>query len=72
MWAWANESDSKEDDVKNGWAIPRTVWLDSHERQLLQWPVEELNSLREKEVNLSNQTLKTGDYVKVKGITAIW
>nr|XP_007145297.1 hypothetical protein PHAVU_007G227200g [Phaseolus vulgaris]ESW17291.1 hypothetical protein PHAVU_007G227200g [Phaseolus vulgaris] len=74
VWAWANESDTKEDDVKKGWAgiqaIPRTVWLDSHGRQLLQWPVEELNSLREKEVNLRNKKLKKGDYVEVKGITA--
>ncbi|BAT96053.1 hypothetical protein VIGAN_08292500 [Vigna angularis var. angularis] len=74
LWAWANESDSKEDDVKKGWAgiqsIPRTVWLDSHGRQLVQWPVEELNSLREKEVKLSNRKLKKGEYVKVTGITA--
>ncbi|KAE9619587.1 putative beta-fructofuranosidase [Lupinus albus] len=74
LWAWANESDTKEDDVKKGWAgiqaIPRTVWLDSHGRQLVQWPVEELNSLRGKEVNMRNQKLKKGDYVEVKGITA--
>ncbi|KAK7278685.1 hypothetical protein RJT34_23720 [Clitoria ternatea] len=74
LWGWANESDSKEDDVKKGWAgiqaIPRTVWLDSSGRQLVQWPVEELNSLREKEVNISNQKLKKGHYVEVKGITA--
>jgi len=36
----------------------------------VQWPVEELNSLREKEVKLSNRKLKKGDYLKVKGITA--
>ncbi|TKY53112.1 Beta-fructofuranosidase, insoluble isoenzyme 1 [Spatholobus suberectus] len=74
LWAWANESDSKEDDVKKGWAgiqsIPRTVWLDSRGKQLVQWPVEELNSLRQKEVKISNKMLKKGDYVEVKGITA--
>ncbi|KAK7345316.1 hypothetical protein VNO77_15918 [Canavalia gladiata] len=74
IWAWANESDSKEDDVKKGWAgiqsIPRTVWLDSGGKQLVLWPVEELNSLRKKEVKISNQKLKKGDYVEVKGITA--
>lgn len=74
LWSWANESDSKEDDVKKGWAgiqaIPRTVWLDSSGRQLALWPVEELNSLREKDVEMSNQKLKKGDYVEVKGITA--
>lgn len=46
------------------------MWLDSLGRQLVQWPVEELNSLREKEVKISNQKLKKGDYVEVKGITA--
>ncbi|XP_020203900.1 beta-fructofuranosidase, insoluble isoenzyme 1 isoform X2 [Cajanus cajan] len=74
LWSWANESDSKEDDVKKGWAgiqaIPRTVWLDSHGKQLVQWPVEELNSLREKEVKINNKKLKKGNYVEVKGITA--
>ena len=36
----------------------------------MQWPVKELNSLRGKEVKMSNQKLKKGDYVEVKGITA--
>ncbi|XP_061353452.1 beta-fructofuranosidase, insoluble isoenzyme 1-like [Gastrolobium bilobum] len=74
LYGWANESDSKEDDVKKGWAgiqaIPRTVWLDSRGKQLVLWPIEELNSLREKEVQISNQKLKKGDYVEVQGITA--
>ncbi|KAL5141924.1 Beta-fructofuranosidase, insoluble isoenzyme 1 [Glycine soja] len=51
-------------------AIPRTVWLDFTGRQLVQWPVEELNSLRGKEVNTDNQRLEKGDYSEVKGITA--
>jgi len=36
----------------------------------VQWPVEELNSLRGKEVKLSNHKLKKGEYLKVSGITA--
>ena len=36
----------------------------------MQWPVEELNTLRGKEVNIDNQRLKKGDYSEVKGITA--
>ncbi|XP_020991858.1 beta-fructofuranosidase, insoluble isoenzyme 1 [Arachis duranensis] len=74
IWGWANESDSTEDDVKKGWAgiqgIPRSVWLDPSGRQLVQWPVEELNNLRKKEVQTSNQILQKGDYFEVKGITA--
>ncbi|XP_047162869.1 beta-fructofuranosidase, insoluble isoenzyme 1-like isoform X1 [Vigna umbellata] len=74
IWGWANESDTKEDDVRKGWAgiqaIPRTVWLDPNQRQLLLWPVEELNNLRGKEVNMKNQKLGKGEKVEVKGITA--
>ncbi|XP_057438109.1 beta-fructofuranosidase, insoluble isoenzyme 1-like isoform X1 [Lotus japonicus] len=74
LWGWANESDSKDDDIKKGWAgiqaIPRSVWLDSTGRQLVQWPVEELNSLREREVNMNNHKLEKGDHIEVDGITA--
>ncbi|XLR69027.1 hypothetical protein HN51_016108 [Arachis hypogaea] len=74
LWGWANESDTKEDDIHKGWAgiqaIPRTLWLDPGGRQLIQWPIEELNSLRDKEVEMSNLKLVKGDYVEVKGITA--
>ncbi|KAK7400870.1 hypothetical protein VNO78_12178 [Psophocarpus tetragonolobus] len=58
----------------DGWAgiqaIPRTVWLDSRGRQLVQWPIEELNRLRAEEVKMKNQKLEKGGYVEVKGITA--
>jgi len=37
---------------------------------LLQWPVEELNTLRGKEVSMNNQKLEKGHHVEVKGITA--
>lgn len=50
--------------------IPRTVWLDPNRRQLLQWPVEELNKLRGKKVVLRHQKLLKGHHVEVKGITA--
>ncbi len=42
----------------------------STERQLVQWPVEELNVLREKEVSMNNQKLEKGNHVEVAGITA--
>ncbi|XP_023005784.1 beta-fructofuranosidase, insoluble isoenzyme 1-like [Cucurbita maxima] len=74
LWGWANESDSAVDDVSKGWAgiqaIPRTVWLDPNRKQLLQWPVEELNRLRGKQVKLSHQKLYKEQHVEVKGITA--
>ncbi|XP_061343715.1 beta-fructofuranosidase, insoluble isoenzyme 1-like isoform X1 [Gastrolobium bilobum] len=77
LWGWANESDFQDDthndDIKKGWAgiqaIPRTLWLDSNGRQLVQWPIEELNCLRQKEVKICNKKLEKGNYVEVEGIT---
>ncbi|XVF41803.1 hypothetical protein PTKIN_Ptkin01aG0309900 [Pterospermum kingtungense] len=74
LWGWVNESDTTADDVKKGWAgiqtIPRIVWLDPNQRQLMQWPIEELESLRRKNVKMSHRQLKTGDHIEIKGITA--
>jgi beta-fructofuranosidase len=50
LWAWVNESDSEADDVARGWSglqsFPRALWLDAGGRQLVQWPVEEIETLR--------------------------
>ncbi|CAI0404467.1 unnamed protein product [Linum tenue] len=51
LWGWINETDTEFDDLKKGWAslqtIPRTVVLDGRTgADLLQWPVEEIESLR--------------------------
>lgn len=74
LWGWANESDTSDNDVAKGWAgiqaIPRKLWLDSSGKQLLQWPIEELETLRGEKVQISNQQLKKGDHVEIKGITA--
>ncbi|CAI9778923.1 unnamed protein product [Fraxinus pennsylvanica] len=74
MWAWANESDTVCDDLRKGWAgiqtIPRTILIDPNGRQLLQWPVEELETLRREKVELREKKLKKGEHVEVKGITA--
>nr|XP_034932795.1 beta-fructofuranosidase, insoluble isoenzyme 2-like [Populus alba] len=73
LWGWANESDAVQQDTNKGWAgillIPRKVWLDPSGKQLLQWPVVELEKLRGHNVQLSNQKLNQGDHVQVKGIT---
>lgn len=74
LWGWANESDSVQQDKNKGWAgiqlIPRRVWLDPSGKQLLQWPVAELEKLRSHNVQLRNQKLYQGYHVEVKGITA--
>lgn len=74
LWGWANESDTPQDDVSKGWAgiqtIPRKVWLDPNRKQLLQWPVEEIETLRSQNVRLSEKKLKLGDRIEVEEITA--
>ncbi|XP_009804784.1 beta-fructofuranosidase, insoluble isoenzyme 1-like [Nicotiana sylvestris] len=73
-WGWANESDiMPDDDKEKGWAgiqlIPRKLWLDPSGKQLVQWPVEELETLRKQKVQLSNKKLNKGEMVEVQGIT---
>ncbi|KAL4325840.1 hypothetical protein GQ457_11G016940 [Hibiscus cannabinus] len=74
LFAWVNESDSSEDDIQKGWsglqAIPRQIWLDRTGKQLVQWPVEELNSLRDNQVNVNGKQLESGSVFEVSGITA--
>lgn len=51
--------------------IPRTLWLDPSGKQLMQWPIEELETLRGSKVQFSKkQKLGKGHLVEVKGITA--
>ncbi|KAL4342007.1 hypothetical protein GQ457_08G003820 [Hibiscus cannabinus] len=74
IWAWVNESDSSEDDIQKGWsglqAIPRQIWLDRTGKQLVQWPVEELNNLRDNQVYVYGKQLKSDSVFEVSGITA--
>ncbi|GJS73676.1 glycoside hydrolase, family 32 [Tanacetum coccineum] len=74
LWGWANESSTSFEDITKGWAgiqlIPRMLWLDPSGKQLLQWPIHELETLRGDHVHQSNVKLNKGDIVEVKGITA--
>ncbi|XP_042512812.1 beta-fructofuranosidase, soluble isoenzyme I-like [Macadamia integrifolia] len=63
LWGWIGETDSEAADIEKGWAsvqsIPRVVVFDNKTgTNILQWPVEEVVSLRE------NTTLEF-DSVKV-------
>lgn len=73
LLGWANESDTVDDDVRKGWAgvhpIPRKIWLDPNGKQLVQWPIQELETLRRKKVQLNNQKLNKGGKIEIKGIT---
>lgn len=72
LWGWSNESDSVLNDWKKGWAgiqaIPRAVWLAGDGRQVVQWPVDEVESLRDKQVMINKEKIKSGAVVEVKGI----
>ncbi|VAI41549.1 unnamed protein product [Triticum turgidum subsp. durum] len=65
LWGWVGETDSEHADVAKGWAslqsIPRTVVLDTKTgSNLLQWPVEEVETLRTNSTNLGGVTVDHG------------
>ncbi|CAA2933800.1 beta-fructofuranosidase, insoluble isoenzyme CWINV1-like [Olea europaea subsp. europaea] len=74
LWGWVTEADSKSDDIEKGWSgiqsIPRTVLLDKKGKQLVQWPIRELEKLRAREVSLHNKEIKGGTVLKISGVTA--
>ncbi|KAI4327096.1 hypothetical protein L6164_019596 [Bauhinia variegata] len=68
LWGWIGEADSEAADVTKGWAsvqsIPRTVVLDKKTgSNLLQWPVEEVESLRLRRDQFKNLKAKPGSVV---------
>jgi beta-fructofuranosidase len=72
VWSWVSESDTEQDDIIKGWAslqaIPRTIWLDGMtQKNLLTWPVQEVEALRGARVNYQNIVLNDGDVIKVDG-----
>ncbi|CAN1277417.1 Beta-fructofuranosidase, insoluble isoenzyme 1 [Linum perenne] len=75
LWGWANESDDPNRDQAKGWAgiqlIPRKVWLDPNGKQLLQWPIEELERLRTTHpIRLNLKSLKKGQLIRLDRINA--
>uniref|UniRef100_M4CPJ2 Glycosyl hydrolase family 32 C-terminal domain-containing protein n=1 Tax=Brassica campestris TaxID=3711 RepID=M4CPJ2_BRACM len=51
-------------------AIPREIWLEKSGKRLMQWPVEEINNLRAKNVSLDSKQLEGGSILEISGITA--
>ncbi|XBJ06031.1 hypothetical protein VPH35_024708 [Triticum aestivum] len=76
LWAWVNESDSEDDDIARGWSglqiVPRKVWLDGDGKQLRQWPVDEIETLRTKRVGhqLVGLHVNTGGVKEITGAGA--
>uniref|UniRef100_A0A5B7AZS7 Putative beta-fructofuranosidase n=1 Tax=Davidia involucrata TaxID=16924 RepID=A0A5B7AZS7_DAVIN len=74
LWGWINESLPQPDYVKQGWAglqaIPRSLWLDKSGKQLVQWPIVEIERLRANRVDSPSTVLRGGSVLKVSGVTA--
>lgn len=68
LWGWMPESDSEAADVQKGWsslqAIPRTILYDQKTgTNLIQWPVEEVETLRHSNKDFSQVELLSGSVV---------
>ncbi|XP_047154073.1 beta-fructofuranosidase, insoluble isoenzyme CWINV3-like [Vigna umbellata] len=74
LWAWVDECDTRDDGIEKGWAglqcIPREVWLDESGNRLMQWPIEEVEKLRDKQISIKGEKLVGGSILEVSGITA--
>ncbi|KAK4267294.1 hypothetical protein QN277_024092 [Acacia crassicarpa] len=75
LLGWVNESSSVADDIKKGWsgiqAIPRAIWLHKSGKQLVQWPVVEIEKLRANPISWPTiKVLKAGQRLQVTGVTA--
>ncbi|KAJ0007286.1 hypothetical protein Pint_28935 [Pistacia integerrima] len=74
LWGWIIELSSEADNVKKGWAglqaVPRSLWLDKSGKQLMQWPIAEVEKLRENPVNLPSKLLGEGSLLEVSNIKA--
>ncbi|KAL4383241.1 hypothetical protein GQ457_15G010360 [Hibiscus cannabinus] len=71
LWGWIKESDSEAADVTKGWAsvqsIPRTILLDQKTgTHLLQWPVEEIDSLRLNSYEFNQVKVQAGSVVPLE------
>ncbi|KAK6911900.1 Glycosyl hydrolase family 32, N-terminal [Dillenia turbinata] len=75
LWGWVNESSSTADDIKKGWsgiqAIPRTVWLDKSGKQVIQWPIQEVEELRGENPSITmGPDLESGSRIEITRITS--
>ncbi|XP_057775950.1 beta-fructofuranosidase, insoluble isoenzyme CWINV1-like [Salvia miltiorrhiza] len=74
VWGWVTEGDGDDGGVKRGWngmmSFPRSVLLDEGKKQLIQWPIEEVEDLRGEKVALENKEIESGSVLKIGGITA--
>ncbi|KAL6004930.1 Beta-fructofuranosidase, soluble isoenzyme I [Asimina triloba] len=75
LWGWIGETDSELTDLEKGWAsvqtIPRVVVFDEQTgTNILQWPVEEVESLRISSKKFSDVEIEAGSVVPLDVGTA--
>ncbi|PON89474.1 Glycoside hydrolase [Trema orientale] len=68
LWGWINETDTEADDLAKGWAsvqtIPRSVLFDAKTgTNVLQWPVDEIESLRLSSSEFTDLVVEPGSVV---------
>ncbi|KAK3143450.1 hypothetical protein QOZ80_4AG0300460 [Eleusine coracana subsp. coracana] len=75
LWAWVKEFDGEAAAAAKGWAgiqtFPRALCLDGDGKQLVQWPIEEIETLRttsDKPVVLQGTVLGSGGRHEIAGI----
>ncbi|KAG0586412.1 hypothetical protein KC19_2G088700 [Ceratodon purpureus] len=76
LWGWVNESSSIADDVAKGWssvmALPRGIWLDpGASNVLIQWPIDEILTLRQDEVTLRDVRLAPGSTLELSDVRGV-
>ncbi|CAM8997898.1 unnamed protein product [Rhodiola kirilowii] len=70
LLGWVGETDSEGDDIKKDWSsvqsLPREVWFDNVTgTNIIQWPVEEVESLRINSTEFLGVELEPGSVVAV-------
>ncbi|KAG8382399.1 hypothetical protein BUALT_Bualt05G0073300 [Buddleja alternifolia] len=68
LWGWIKETDSEKTDILKGWssiqAIPRTILFDKDTgSNIVQWPVEEVESLRMQKKVFNKIVVEAGSIV---------
>ncbi|KAL3647462.1 Beta-fructofuranosidase, soluble isoenzyme I [Castilleja foliolosa] len=71
LWGWIRETDAEELDILKGWngvqSIPRTIVFDNKTgSNILQWPVDEIESLRSNSVEFNDVKLGPGSIIPLK------
>ncbi|XVE90403.1 hypothetical protein DITRI_Ditri20bG0075000 [Diplodiscus trichospermus] len=72
-WGWIAEMDGDPNALK-GWSglqsVPRSILLGKTAKQLIQWPIKEIETLRAENVSILEKQLKGGSVLEISGINA--